>query len=939
MSEHRVQAAAGRVYGQWDWLAAAITFVVSLAGYFLTLAPSVTFERSAEWITAAHTLGVPQAPGFPLWTMLAWLWSLAVPVGNVAWRLNLFSAVCGAAACGLVTLVVSRSGREMLQGMDVWETMVAARVQFGFVMAGAVTGGLLLAFGTVMWTQSVVASPHGLNLLFVAGVLAVLYGWSFQPERRWRLFLAAGLWGLSLGAHPSSVLLAAALPFFVWLMDRGLGRDLLAPVLVILLAAAIWVLTRATGLFVVITVLCVGFAAGAGLYWLTRQGAGWGRNWRTVAGVYGVAAGALCSYFYLPIAASGNPPINSFELETVGSFVRLFAPAAPDRSALLFWNLTVQFFNDLQAQFNVLYVLLSLVLVFFFREVGQHQRRWLYFLFAAFLSLGPGLVVVGNLSATENAAFLAEHAIYAMWIAYGLMLGAALVLRHWNHIREVAFPLTAIMFLLPAGSVWLNWKKNDQRGHVYGYELGYRMFRPEGGYEEIDRNAVLFTGTDDGRFVPSYLVFVESQMDPGKRSRIQSCPGSAEFDRRDVALISQNTLAEPYYRQVLRQQYGEGRALGEKQVYPNDQLWIPSESDEQRAAQQYAAELRQRPAMPGEGIQFDKAGQIRPMGPLGALAMNGNLTRMIFERNKQQHTFYVTESYSLPWMFPYMEPFGLIMRLNQEPMAELSAEIVACDREYWDKVVKDLLGDSRFARDPLARQTYAKLRAGSGGLYAWRRMTAEAEYALRQALALSPENADANFRLAKLLAESGRSEESLAVLEKYRQLNPYDGVATEVIRTLREARAQEADVLRLERDVATQPENFRLSAELAWAYARQRNLEALKRHVDRMLTQDLSVADFLLIAQVYADLQDVENLLKVAQLMVQRHPQSSMAWYTLGRVYGASSDCTNCIASLEKALTYDSTDGQIRNLIETDIRLNNCRTDPAFAKLLFPLVR
>jgi hypothetical protein len=34
---------------------------------------------------------------------------------------------------------------------------------------------------------------------------------------------------------------------------------------------------------------------------------------------------------------------------------------------------------------------------------------------------------------------------------------------------------------------------------------------------------------------------------------------------------------------------------------------------------------------------------------------------MIFDRNKE-HTIFVEESYVLPWMYPHLEPHGLILK-------------------------------------------------------------------------------------------------------------------------------------------------------------------------------------------------------------------------------------------------------------------------------------
>ena len=40
------------------------------------------------------------------------------------------------------------------------------------------------------------------------------------------------------------------------------------------------------------------------------------------------------------------------------------------------------------------------------------------------------------------------------------------------------------------------------------------------------------------------------------------------------------------------------------------------------------------------------------------------LPKQIFEQNKDQYQFFVEESYVLPWMYPYLKPHGLIMRLD-----------------------------------------------------------------------------------------------------------------------------------------------------------------------------------------------------------------------------------------------------------------------------------
>ena len=91
-----------------DYLAAFLAASASLAVYIRTLAPTVTGEDSGEFITAAWSLGIPHPPGYPLWLILAKLFSF-LPIGTVAYRLNLMSAILDAAAVGLLALVISRT--------------------------------------------------------------------------------------------------------------------------------------------------------------------------------------------------------------------------------------------------------------------------------------------------------------------------------------------------------------------------------------------------------------------------------------------------------------------------------------------------------------------------------------------------------------------------------------------------------------------------------------------------------------------------------------------------------------------------------------------------------------------------------------------------------------------------------------------------------------
>src|SRR5256885_14220983 len=110
------------LFRKTDWLTFFITFAVIWIGYYLTMAPELTLEDSGELATGSFYAAIPHPPGYPVWTIYTWLWTL-LPIKNVAWRVALGEGMSGALAAGLLAMLVSRGSSMLMEGIEELKAM------------------------------------------------------------------------------------------------------------------------------------------------------------------------------------------------------------------------------------------------------------------------------------------------------------------------------------------------------------------------------------------------------------------------------------------------------------------------------------------------------------------------------------------------------------------------------------------------------------------------------------------------------------------------------------------------------------------------------------------------------------------------------------------------------------------------------------------------
>jgi hypothetical protein len=294
--------------------------------------------------------------------------------------------------------------------------------------------------------------------------------------------------------------------------------------------------------------------------------------------------------------------------------------------------------------------------------------------------------------------------------------------------------------------------------------------------ESIPPGSIYFGGTDSGRFIVTAL----------QKSHVAGDP---------FFTLTQNALADGSYLDYLRSMYG-------------DRIYIATPEDSQKCFQSYTEAVTRRQQnhqlKPGEDVRVEK-GRVQISGHVAVMGINGLLVKTIYDKNPSRE-FYIEESFPLDWMYPNLEPHGLIMKINRQPLTDLSDEVVRNDSDYWLKymtpmiggwlnpattiqevaafaekiqVKKDLsgfTGDPRFVQNEDSCRMFSKLRSSIGGLYAWRaqhaadagekkRMNDAADLAFLQAWALCPYSPEVIFRYVNLLLSENRGADALLVAE------------------------------------------------------------------------------------------------------------------------------------------------------------------------------
>ena len=207
----------------FHFLTALFVFII----YIFTLAPSVVQIDSGELATVQVTLGIAHPTGYPLFTMLGYLFSLLpLPLTKI-FQMNLLAAIYCSAAVGVFTFTIKysidnlsgfkkktsakeSSKKEKKKGKEQSKPEKPVDIPENLNLLSAVFGGLTLAFSRTFWFQSTSVEVYSLHLLLITLIIFFLlkaYITSFENDKLFNWLVFSFFLALGFTNHMTTLLI------------------------------------------------------------------------------------------------------------------------------------------------------------------------------------------------------------------------------------------------------------------------------------------------------------------------------------------------------------------------------------------------------------------------------------------------------------------------------------------------------------------------------------------------------------------------------------------------------------------------------------------------------------------------------------------------------------------------------------------------------------
>lgn len=502
----------------WAALTALFAFVVLL----LTVAPDLTGEDSGELVTAAYTLGVAHPPGYPLWCILGKIFTIIIPVGTIAFRLNVMSAFFAAAAIFFLFLVIRKQTKNR-------------------IIAGSVS--LLFGFSFEFWSQGNIAEVYTLNAFFIALCLFLLQLWDEKRSNR-ILYVLAVMCGLGCTNHHTMVPLSVL--FAVYIFFKARRRS---PLSFNVMGTAVLFFILALSIY---------------LYLPVRSRANPYMNWGRPDTIKKSFQHVMRAQYKIPSYVVYVGPEYQRSWKRFGKQLIVYASAFVKQFTWgLFWLPILGLWIHFRRKSFEFYLLLS---IFLLTSIG-------FIIFSNFMPDPEGINA-------NDFLFIPSYMVATLWMSMAIHRLWKICRKkiNWRPLPALA---VMIMLLLPIPNLLSNFSTNDKRNYYYSIDFGHALMDTLAGgaiiFPEEDHKMfplLYLQGVPGKRLdvtIANKYGQIEKHLYPDLINRVKKSGGNVEQIPRGV--IERHIILKNPDRPVYFTNYRNMNDLPEFQLIPEGLLY------------------------------------------------------------------------------------------------------------------------------------------------------------------------------------------------------------------------------------------------------------------------------------------------------------------------------------------------------------------------------
>jgi tetratricopeptide (TPR) repeat protein len=208
------------------------------------------------------------------------------------------------------------------------------------------------------------------------------------------------------------------------------------------------------------------------------------------------------------------------------------------------------------------------------------------------------------------------------------------------------------------------------------------------------------------------------------------------------------------------------------------------------------------------------------------------------------------------------------------------------------------------------------------------------------------------FRYINLLANPTvrRYDDALIVAETCHKLDSDNTQVAGLVDQLKamknqpnEIAALQNQIVQLESELKTNPDDFQKAFDLAQLYVRLQQMDRVIKVLDGVLNNTNAPASAVFgVAQAYAQMNNIARLEPALERLVKLTPNEPEAWYNLAATKAALGKNAEALQDLRQSLELNSkrlsanTNRDLRTEVEKDPRFNAIRATPEYKALLSP---